>query len=161
MKTVSNSDDGAVKFVFCVIKTRANDTNQTNYSRMCNADISRITVRYGSSEYPRLSQNANWSLNSYSRFYKEFLKVSTLLGNPNLALSMSEFKDLYTVYSIDISAQPAISSTNSLVIDCERRLTPAAGDATLANPRDIEAFFIIITEARIEIDCLQKVVRKK
>jgi hypothetical protein len=93
MKTVSNSDDGAVKFVFCVIKTRANDTNQTNYSRMCNANISRITVRYGISEYPRLSQNANWSLNSYSRFYKKFLKVLTLLGNPNPALSMSEFRD--------------------------------------------------------------------
>lgn len=46
-------------------------------------------------------------------------------------------------------------------MDIERRAVPIADAATLFNPREIDAWIVIITEARIEIDCLNKVIRKK
>lgn len=137
-------------------KTHTDDSLQTNYTRMCNPDVQRITITYGSKQYPRLAQNGNWSLNNFSRFSKEFLKASNLLGNGNPALSMEEFWDLYNVYAIDVSEQANVSSTNSLTIYLERRNVPWAGDVTLANPREIDAFLIVITETRIEIDCVNK-----
>ena len=77
-KMISEKDEGNVRYVFCIFKTHADDTVQTNYQRCCNADISKITVRYGSQEYPRLAQNAEWSRNYFSRFYKEFLESQHL-----------------------------------------------------------------------------------
>ena len=78
----------------------------------------------------------------------------------NPALSMQEFRDLYTVYAIDTSSQANVSTTNSLTIDVERRNVPAQGAATLANPRELDAFFVIITESKIQIDCINKVIRR-
>ena len=42
----------------------------------------------------------------------------------------------------------------------ERREVPAQNAETPQNPRDIDAFFVIILEANIQIDCLNKVTRK-
>ena len=42
----------------------------------------------------------------------------------------------------------------------ERREVPAQNAETPQNPRDIEAFFVIISEAKIQIDCLNNVTRK-
>ena len=73
---------------------------------------------------------------------------------------MQEFRDLYTIFSIDLSSQAIVSTTNQLTINIERREIPAQNAETLQNPREIEAFFVIISEAKIQIDCLNKVVRK-
>ena len=88
----------------CIFKSHANDTAQIKYQRCCHANVSNISVRYGGSMYPLLSQNADWSRNKYSRFYKEFIKVLKSLGNTNPGLSMAEFRDLYTIDAIDLSA---------------------------------------------------------
>ena len=82
------------------------------------------------------------------------------MGNSNPGLSMAEFRDLYTIYAIDLSAQAAVSSTNQITINVERREVPGAGNATVQNPANIDAYFIFIAEAKIQIDCLNKVVRK-
>ena len=37
---------------------------------------------------------------------------------------------------------------------------PDQNDQTLQNPRDINAFFVIISEAKIQIDCLNKMTKK-
>ena len=73
---------------------------------------------------------------------------------------MQEFRDLYTIFAVDVSAQATVSKTNQLTISVERREVPALNAETPQNPRDIEAFFVIISEAKIQIDCLNKVTRK-
>ena len=159
-KTMTESDEGLCRYVFCIFKSHANDTAQTNYQRCCHANISNISVRYGGSVYPLLSQNADWNRNQYSRFYKEFIKVSKSLGNSSPGLSMQEFRDLYTIYAIDLLAQAIVSPTNQLTINVERRNVPAQNAKTLQNPRELDAFFVIISEAKIQIDCINKVTRK-
>ena len=109
---MSENDEGNPRYVCCIFKSHANDTAQTNYQRCCHANISNISVRYGGSVYQLLSQNADWNRNQYSRFYKEFIKVSKSLGNTSPGLSMAEFIDLYTIYVIDLSAQAIVSPTN-------------------------------------------------
>ena len=122
--------------------------------------ISSNTARYSLNTYPLLPQSEDWSRNQYSRFYKEFIRVSKSFGNSNPGLSMQEFKDLYTKYALDLSAQAIASKTNQLTITITRRTVPDQNDQTLQNPRDIDAFFVIISEAKIQIDCLNKVTRQ-
>ena len=110
--------------------------------------------------YPLLYQNADWSRNQYSRFYKEFIKVSKSLGNTCPGLSMAEFRNLYTIYAIDLSAQAIVSPTNQLTINVERKEVPAQNAETLQSPREIDAFFVIISEAKIQIEFINKVTRK-
>ena len=160
VRTFNNEDDGNPRYLFVLIKPHANDTAQTNYQRCCHANISSITARYSSNTYPLLPQSADWSRNQYSRFYKEFIRVSKSLGNSNPGLSMQEFRDLYTIYALDLSAQAAARKTNQLTITITRRTVPDQNDQTLQNPRDFDAFFVIISEAKIQIDCLNKVTRK-
>ena len=71
-------------------------------------------MRYGGSVYLVLSQNADWNRNQYSRFYKEFINISPSLGNNSHGLSMQEFRDLYTIFAVDVSAQATVSKTNQL-----------------------------------------------
>ena len=73
---------------------------------------------------------------------------------------MQKFRDLYTIYALDLSAQAVASKTNQLTITISRRTVPDQNDQTLQNPRNIDAFFVIISEAKIQIDCLNKVTRK-
>ena len=72
---MSENDEVNPRYVFCIFKSHANDTAQTNYQRCCQAIVSNISLRYDGSVYPLLSQNADWNRNQYSRFYKEFIKV--------------------------------------------------------------------------------------
>ena len=73
---------------------------------------------------------------------------------------MQEFRDLYTIFSVDLSSQATVSTTNQLTINIERREIPAQNAETLQNPREIDKFFVIISEAKIQINCLNKVTRK-
>ena len=54
--TMSENDEGNLRYVICIFKSHANDTAQTNYQRCCHANVSNISVRYGGSVYPLLSQ---------------------------------------------------------------------------------------------------------
>ena len=146
--------------MFVIIKNHANDINQTNYQRCCHANISNITVRYAGSTYPLLAYGADWNRNNYSRFYKEFINVSRNLGYSSPGFSMQELRDLYTIFAVDVCAQATVSKTNQLTISVKRREYPAQNAKTIQNPRDIEAFFVIISVPKIQIDCLNKVTRK-
>ena len=160
IKTLSEADERNCRYVFVIFKTHANNTHQSNYQRCCHANVSNITVRYGGSVYPVLNQNADWNGNKYSRFYKKFINISRNLGYSSPGLSMQEFRDLYTIFAIVVSAQATVSKTNQLTQSMERREVPAQNDETAQNTRDITAFFVIISEAKIQIDCLNKVIRK-
>ena len=145
VRTFNNKDDRNPRYLFVIIKLHANDTAQTNYQRYCHSNIFSITARYSLNIYPQLPQSADWSRNQYSRFYKEFIRVSKSLGNSNPGLSMQEFRDLYTVYALHLNAQVVASKTNQLTITITRRTVPDQNDQTLQNPRDINAFFVIIS----------------
>ena len=54
---------------------------------------------------------------------------------------MQEFRDVYTIFAINVSAQATVSKTNQLIISVERREVPAQNAETLQNPRNIEACF--------------------
>ena len=153
---MTDQDEGNPKFVFCIFKNHADDTAETNYQRCCHANVSSITVRYGGATYPLLNQNADWNRNQYSRFYKEFIKVCKGLGYEDPGLSFTEFRDLYTVYAVDLSAQADVSSTNQITVNVERREVPANNDNP-QNPRELDAFYIFIAESHIQIDCINKV----
>ena len=73
---------------------------------------------------------------------------------------MQEFRDLYTIYALDLSAQAVASKTNQLTITITRKTIPDQNEQTLQNPRDIDAFFVIISEAKIQIDCLIKLLER-
>ena len=73
---------------------------------------------------------------------------------------MAEFRDLYTIYAIDLSAQAIVSPTNQLTINVERRNVPAQNAKKLQNPRELDALFVIISEDKFQIDCINKVTRK-
>ena len=66
---MSENDEGNPRYVFCIYKSHANDTAQSNYQRWCHANVSNISVSYDGPVYPLLSQNADWNRNQYSRFY--------------------------------------------------------------------------------------------
>ena len=130
VSTFNNEDDGNPRYLFVVIKPHANDTAQTNYQRCCHANISTITARYCLNTYPLLPQSADWSRNQYSRFYKKFIMVNKSLGNSNPGLSMKEFRDLYTIYALALSAQAVASKTNQLTITIFRRTVLNQNDQT-------------------------------
>ena len=105
VKTFTKSEEECCRYVFVIIKNHANDTNKTNYQRCCHANISNITVCYAGCTYPLLAYGADWNRFQYSRFYKEFINVSQNLGYSSPGLSMQKFRDLYTIFAIDVSAQ--------------------------------------------------------
>ena len=70
--------------------------------------------------------------------------MSKSLGNSNPGSSMQEFRDLYTIYAVDLSAQAVATKTNQLTITITSRTVPYKNDQTLQNPRDIDAFVVII-----------------
>ena len=117
-------------------------------------------MRYGGSVYTLLSQNADWNKNQYSSFHKEFIKVLQSSNNTSLDLSKAEFKDLYTIYAIYLLAQAIVIPSNQLTINVERRDVPFQNAETLQNPRKLNTFFVIILEAKIQINCINKVTRK-
>ena len=66
MKTFTESEEGCCRYVFVIIKNHANDTNQTNNQRCCNANISNSTIRYAGSTYPLLAYGELWNIHQYS-----------------------------------------------------------------------------------------------
>ena len=88
------------------------------------------------------------------------IKVSKSSGNTSPGLLMAELRDLYTIYAINLSAQIIVRVTNQLTINVEKRDVPAQNAETLQNSRKLDAFFVIISEAKIQIDCINKVTRK-
>ena len=73
---------------------------------------------------------------------------------------MQEFRDLCTIFSVDLSSQATSSTTNQLKTNIKKRGIPAQNADTLQNISEIGAFFVIISEAKIQMDCSNKVVIK-
>ena len=81
-----------------------------------------ITVTYGGQQNPNLPHNENWSRNEYAKFYHDFIEVRRSIGLLNPGLSMKEYKNLFTVYCIDLSAHPQVSSTSQITIAVTKKM---------------------------------------
>jgi hypothetical protein len=160
VKTFGRTDEGVCRYVFTILKTAAVDSPATNYQLCSHANLQNLTVRYLGNSYPPLSQNADWARNTFSKFYADFLGVARSLGYRQPALSKFDFKNLFTVYAIDVSASPSTLNSSSLTISLERRSVPADGEATTQNPRNIRGFFVFVSECKLSIDALKRTVTK-
>ena len=160
VKTFDKNDEGICRYVFTILKTAADDTAVTNYQLCSHANLQNLTVRYLGNTYPPLPQNCDWARNTFSKFYADFLGVARSLGYRQPALSKTEFRNLYTVYAIDVSAAPSTFNSSSLTVSLERKSVPADGDSTSQNPRNIRGFFVFVSECKLTIDALKKTVTK-
>ena len=116
-----------------------------------------ITIRYAGGTYPNIAQDSNFAHNIYTKFYREFIEVARSLGFRNPALSYNDFKNLYTIFSFDLSAAPQVASS-VLSITFERRELPGGDEAS--NPLNVTAYIIVLTSSKIEIEAQKKTVRK-
>ncbi len=147
-----NRDMGVARYLFCIFKNSINDTQELNYQRCCHCNIQSISATYATNNYPSKDFNEDWTKNHYARFYNEFLNVVRSLGNRNTGLSMTDFRDIFTIYSLDLSAQPLVNSGDPVVISIKRKELPL-DDSVLQNPRSIKGYFVVITEAKLNIVC--------
>ena len=116
MTTHSETDEKYCRYVFVLVKNYANNSHHLKYHQCCHANVSNINVRYYGSVYPVLNQTATWNRNQYSKFDLKFINISRNLGFSLPGLSMQEFRDLYTINEIYISAQTTVSKTNQLTV---------------------------------------------
>ena len=145
--------------MYSVFKAGADSTAQANDQIFSNCDLQNLRVSYAGQHFPSLPQNEDFSRNYYAKFYHDFLEVARCLGTwPGL--SMQDYRDMYTIYAIDLSSQPSVSTTSQITITVNRRNVPADGNATLQNPRNIRGYFVYVSEAKLEIHCTKKTCRK-
>jgi hypothetical protein len=71
---------------------------------------------------------------------------------------MAQFRDLYTIYAIDLSGQPLSAKPSTLTINVKRNSIPQNND-DFKNPQDITMYIIIISETRAVIDCTKGTAR--
>ena len=153
----SKATQGLPKYCFVVLKREQPETAQTNFNRCCNANVQNINVRYLSNRYPFLDQNADFSTNQFAKFYNDYIEVAKALGHCS-GLSMKEFRDLYTIFSIDLSAQKE-SNGGDLAVDILRRDVPANNNSE-QNSRELTGFIVFFCEKTIRIEALKTLYRK-
>ena len=123
-KSMSVNDQGLLRYVICIFKNSEADNAQRNYQLCANANIQNINVEYAGNTYPYLQQNADYSRNTFMTFYMDFIKVCKSLSTKSPALSLEDFKNLYSIYAIDCTAQPMVSATSTVRINITRRAVP-------------------------------------
>ena len=94
------------RYFFIVCKDPAKSVNvQQNFGKLENGNIQNITVTLGLQKYPEIDQEANFNQSHYASFYFPLINVCRELYRNECALSMEDFKDIYTVFAIDTSNQ--------------------------------------------------------
>ena len=147
-------------YVFVVARNNAADTAQRNTSCDIHADMQEVKVSLDGKDYPNISQMANFNNNIYSMFYQQFKEVCSKFNN-NSPISLNDYKNLYTIYCTDLTAQPEklTSGISNLRISMRRRAVPTA-DTDLRNIMNIRYYVIVLSEAKVSLDMLRKVCTK-
>ena len=91
-------------------------------------------------------------------FYNQFKEVCSYF-NSQPSISPQEFKNLYTIFCTDLTAQPEklTSGISNLSISLKRRTIPA-NDNDLKNVRSLNYYVIILSEASYSLDKLKRIV---
>lgn len=111
-----------------------------------------LYARFLSNRYPYLGQNAKFATNQFAKFYGQFAEVAKSLGH-STGLSMKEFRDLYTIFAINLSSQK-LNTGGDLSVDLLRRSVPANNNAE-QNPRDVMGYIMFFCEKTITVDALK------
>ncbi len=72
---------------------------------------------------------------------------------------MKDYRDLFTIYSFDLSAQPFITNGNQLSVKIERRAV-AADNRIFNNPRNLVAYIILLNSQNISSNHKKQEIRK-
>ena len=72
-------------------------------------------------------------------------------------LSMYDYKNLYTIFAVDLSAQPVSSTTAEISIDVTRRAIPNA--STTTNPINLVGYFLYISDSIFQINCIERTAK--
>ena len=80
--------------------------------------------------YPNNNQSADFPTNKFSKFYNSYASLCREMGS-QCAMSMKDYKNIYTVFGFDTSAQPVKPSNSSMNIKIKIKRS-AVGAAVIA-----------------------------
>ena len=80
---------------------------QHNFGKLENGNIRNIKVTLDLNEYPNCQQQANFGENDFDQFYYPLINMCREAYRNECAISMNDFKNIYSVFVIDASNQPA------------------------------------------------------
>ena len=157
------------RYVFVACKGRAGAANQqavdANYSLWRHANIQEVRVSLDNKWYPDKAYNTDFSKNCYSHFYDTFANICEIFSG-SCGVTPKEFKELYTIYCIDLNDQKdkLPNSITNMAIEITRRNVPAdntnantaMGGINGINPRDLEIFYLVLDERHYLLDCIRK-----
>jgi len=152
------------RYVFIVAKGTTGAANQdgvaANYSLCRNCNIEDIRVSLDSRWYPDKRYHARFDENKFSQYYDTFANICEMMSG-SCGLTPKEFKDLYTIFCIDLSDQKdkLPNATTTLNIEIYRRALPA-DNATAINPLNVRYYYLILDEAQYLMDCKKKTAVK-
>ena len=150
-KYCSVNSDGTPRFLFVVFKpSEIANTTAINYQKFIQANIKNITVNFRGNSYPYRNQLGNFDENNFASFYNDFISVGKSMGKENIALSMKDFRDLFTIYSFDLTSQSFNNNALNLSVDIERESVPA-NDNNYTNPKNILCYIVILSSMGISI----------
>jgi len=92
---------------------------QQNFGKLENGNIKNIKVTLDLQEYPGSDQKAEFNQNKFSGFYFPLVNLCRELYRNECALSMKDFKDIYTVFVIDTSNQPEKAKNEKTTVRIE------------------------------------------
>ena len=136
------------------------NTVTTNNNLYRHADVQYIQVKIDNELYPNLQQNGKFLENQYSRFYQEFISSCRNIGG-ECSISSKEFRDLYTIFSVNLSqqAEKLNNRVTNFSLRLFRNVVPDVNTNPL-NPRELEIFIIILNEKKIKIDVIKQSVEE-
>ena len=127
---------------------------QGNRNLYRHSDVSYIQIVVDGECYPNLQQNSKFLENRYTKFYQTFKEVCNYFSS-GCSISMKEFKDLYTIYAIDISNQKdKVKGINSnLSLRVHRNEIPGNNN-NASNPQNSEYFILVLQEKHLKLNLL-------
>lgn len=152
------------RYAFFVARGNTGNASQNsataNFQLFRHANIQSVQVYIDSNPYPNLLQNADFNKNKFSRFYQEFLNCSRKLDGDS-SLSMEDYKNLYTIFAIDLNAQQEKlkNSGINLSINVKRKEKPDNNDTPI-NPLNLEIYVLILNEVSYTVQCKNGIVNK-
>ena len=134
-------------------------TPTRNLFRHLNMD--RIKISIGDELYPNLDFNGRFLENSFTKYYQEYVNAVKYLDS-SPAITMKDFRDLYSVFCVDCSNQvEKIKSQNrSLGISIQRRAIPV-NDDIVQNPIQANYYILTLNQKTYVIDCIANTVKEE
>jgi len=148
----------AIFFVFKGTTGAANQETPTQCYQFCkHANMKKLIVKIDEMSYPARDQNCDYSQNSYTAFYQEFVEISKEFGG-DCSLGYKAFKDLYSIYTFDLMKRTG-KDVNKCVVNFmyERQAVP--NDNT-GDPRELFMYMIIYDQRVFKVNARDGIVEE-